>query len=171
MPAPVSRDALLAIGRLLEESDSLPLLPSRTWRTVKDLGINRKRSVKRGCRCGQHLQRGIPVISAGNVDTRTNHHISQAGVNHANLARIPAAQPKETNRQLKVGSLNCRSVKNKTISLCDHIAAGDYDIFALTETWLGSAVDKICEKELVPSGYSLKHVPHQSGRTGGGDSV
>ncbi|XP_052791884.1 uncharacterized protein LOC128226025 [Mya arenaria] len=38
---------------------------------------------------------------------------------------------------------------------------------AITETWLGSSIDRECSSELVPTGYAMKHVP-RSGRRGGG---
>ena len=37
---------------------------------------------------------------------------------------------------IKTCSVNPRPVKNKTISLCDYIISYDFDIVALTETWL-----------------------------------
>ena len=53
-------------------------------------------------------------------------------------------------------------------SLCEYVLTNDFDMVALTETWLGSTVDKTCIGELVPSGYVMKHVPRR-GRHG--DSV
>ena len=38
---------------------------------------------------------------------------------------------------------------------------------ALTETWLGSTIDKTCIGELVPTGYVMKHIPRRR-RKGGG---
>ncbi|XP_052256472.1 uncharacterized protein LOC127861832 [Dreissena polymorpha] len=62
-------------------------------------------------------------------------------------------------KNLKLCSINCRSVKNKTLSICDFVLTNDYDLVALTETWLGSSVDEVCVSKLVPSGYEIKHVP------------
>ena len=45
-------------------------------------------------------------------------------------------------KNLKVCNFNPRSVKNKTIALSDFILSSDFYVVALTETWLGSAVDK-----------------------------
>jgi len=57
-----------------------------------------------------------------------------------------------------VALINPKSIKNKALSLSDYIVTQDFDIFALTETWLGTSVGKKCIAELVPSGYRKKHV-------------
>ena len=68
---------------------------------------------------------------------------------------------------ISVCSLNPRSVKNKTISLCDYIVSNDFDVIALTETWLGSTIDETCLRELVPNGYSIKHIARNGKKRGG----
>ena len=69
---------------------------------------------------------------------------------------------------LKMCCINTRSLKNKTLSFCDHIISNDFDLVAVTETRLGTSIDKACISELLPSGYQFKHVPRSSGRRGGG---
>lgn len=64
-------------------------------------------------------------------------------------------------------SLNCRSFKNKALSVCNFLLFNKVDIFALTETWLGSSVDKSVISELKPDGNSIHHVSQQSQRGGG----
>ena len=66
--------------------------------------------------------------------------------------------------------LNVQSVKNKTSFLNDFILTNSFDIFALCETWLGTDVDDACIQELLPSGYTIKHVPRQD-RPGGGVAI
>jgi len=46
-------------------------------------------------------------------------------------------------------------VKNKTFVLSDYVISNDFDIIAVTETWLGGPGDKACIAELVPSGYKM----------------
>ena len=46
--------------------------------------------------------------------------------------------------------------------------SNDFDIVALTETWLGTTLDKKCIGELVPDGYKIKHCPRPGGRRAGG---
>ncbi|XP_062569146.1 uncharacterized protein LOC134231229 [Saccostrea cucullata] len=70
--------------------------------------------------------------------------------------------------QLHVCSFNVRSIRNKTASLCDYIVSNNFDVVALTETWLGTSNDKICINELVPEGYTIKHVSRGSSKRGGG---
>ena len=64
-------------------------------------------------------------------------------------------------------SLNCRSFKNKALSVCNFWLFNKVDIFALKETWLGSSVDKSVISELKPDGYSIHNVSRQSQRGGG----
>ncbi len=66
---------------------------------------------------------------------------------------------KSRNENLTVCELNCRSVRNKTLSLSDFITSNDFDVMGLTETWLNTDIDTACIGELVPTGYTLKHVP------------
>ena len=66
--------------------------------------------------------------------------------------------------------INCRSVKNKTLAIYDFIISNDLDMLVITETWLGSKVDKVCLSELVPDGYKISHVPRLK-REGGGVAI
>lgn len=67
-----------------------------------------------------------------------------------------------------VCSLNVRSVRIKTTSLCNYIVSNNFDRVALTETWLAMNNDNTCIKELVPECYAIKHVTRASKRRGGG---
>ena len=62
--------------------------------------------------------------------------------------------------------LNIRSVKNKTTALTDFILENNFDIIALTETWLSDA-DAVTLGDLTPAGYSLHQVSRKKGRGGG----
>lgn len=61
------------------------------------------------------------------------------------------------NRDVSLFSLSCRSVKIKALSVCDFILSNKVDVFALTETWLRSSVDKSVIYELKPDGYIMYH--------------
>ena len=63
---------------------------------------------------------------------------------------------------IKICYINPRSVNNKILSLCDYIISNDFDLIALTETWLG----KECISELLPPGYKIKHVPRPASKRG-----
>ena len=99
-----------------------------------------------------------------------NQHFKTGKHNSSNLINIKykAQNTVKGQKKLSVCSLNPRSVKNKTISLCDYIVSNDFDVVALTETWLRSTVDKTCIGELVPTGYSIKHVARSGKKRGGG---
>ena len=60
---------------------------------------------------------------------------------------------------------------NKATSLLDYVVTKAFDIVALTETWLGSSIDKVCLAELLPAGYDIQSVPRLDGRQGGGVAV
>ena len=66
--------------------------------------------------------------------------------------------------------MNCRSVKNKSLSINDFITSRGVDILAITETWLGSHIDNQVLKELVPMDYDIIHSPRH-GKRGGGVAV
>jgi hypothetical protein len=67
--------------------------------------------------------------------------------------------------------LNTQSVKNKALSIADFVITQDIDVLAITETWLGTDIDKQVKKDLVPSGYKVKHVPRPSEQRGGGVAI
>ena len=117
------------------------------------------------------LPQAIPV----RVKTRPPAQLisdSTSKANSDNLLTVPRSRTVESkHRLLKVGHLNPRSVKNKALSVQDFIVSQDLDILGLTETWLGTAVDRACLAELIPPGFDIKHVPRQDGRSGGGVAV
>ena len=52
--------------------------------------------------------------------------------------------------------MNVRSVKNKTLYLCDYIATTNSDFVALSETWFNSEEDNDTYiNSLLPAGYVL----------------
>lgn len=79
---------------------------------------------------------------------------------------IKDSKPK-SNMNMKLSVLNCRSVKNKSLSINDFVVSNDIDILAITETWLGSTVDGSVMKELVPSGYKILYKSRNDRRGGG----
>ena len=83
-----------------------------------------------------------------------------------NLIKIKSEQKSviKGHTNLKIYCINPRSVKNKTLSFCDYIILNDLNLVAVTETWLGSSIDKACTSDLLPSGYQFKHLPRSWGR-------
>ncbi|CAC5424857.1 unnamed protein product [Mytilus coruscus] len=90
--------------------------------------------------------------------------------NSSDLSKIQTTSNDGSNTALSLVTLNTRSVKNKTTSICDFLTSNNVDIFALTETWLGSSVDKHIISEITPDGYDLHHVA-RTNRKGGGVAV
>ena len=95
---------------------------------------------------------------------------SENKCNSSNLSKIKTSSNDGSNTALSLVTLNTRSVKNKTTSVCDFLTSNNVDIFALTETWLGSSVDKHIISEITPDGYDLHHVARTS-RKGGGVAI
>ena len=48
----------------------------------------------------------------------------------------------------------------------DFITEEQFGMFGLTETWLGTDIDKTVLRELLPPGYKIHHQP-RLGKTGG----
>ena len=65
--------------------------------------------------------------------------------------------------------MNVRSVRNKTLYLCDYIATTNSDFVALTETWFNSEEDyDTYINSLLPAGYTIQHTDRDNGRRCGG---
>ena len=62
---------------------------------------------------------------------------------------------------------NAQSVCNKTLPIFDIICECDFDVIAITETWLKSTIDATTVRELTAKGYSHKLLSRSS-RKGGG---
>ena len=63
--------------------------------------------------------------------------------------------------------INTRSVRNKTIFLNDFISTHNFDLFAISETWLGcKATNDIHINSILPGGYMMHHVDRNSERRG-----
>jgi len=134
------------------------------------------RRTRRGTRAGKSVQRAIPVIAS-----KTKHYDShnimcykQHGVNTANLTTIPlmrtnseTSHDTNPNNNLILSALNCRSVKNKSLSISDYVVSNKLDIFALTETWLGSSIDESVKQELIPTSYNFLQLNREHRRGGG----
>ena len=68
--------------------------------------------------------------------------------------------------------MNARSVRNKLDYVFDHIFDNNLDIVALTETWMSKENNnRHVITECSNHGYTLHHVPRNSGSTDGGVGV
>ncbi len=113
----------------------------------------------------------IPVVTnRWNFEYENSTSTSSIQINAKNL-KIIEIEPDKTSKNLKICSINPRSVKNKTIAICDYIISNDFDVVAITETWLSNSIDKTCSSELVPNGYRMKQVPRPGTARGGGVAI
>ena len=99
-----------------------------------------------------------PVSSEYRLTTYSREFLHQCNRKHAKPHRLCHkrlirfgllnAQRTPVTRNIqscKVGCLNVQSVKNKTLSIIeDCIKAENFDLLAITETWLGGALDQKC---------------------------
>lgn len=105
----------------------------------------------------------IPTI----VTTRTNMSSQKSTIDVNNLIKIHRSVSQVKAEHVSLTSLNTRSVKNKTVSINDFITDNNIDILALTETWLGTSVDKTVLSELLPKTHKIHSVSRQKQRGGG----
>ena len=68
-------------------------------------------------------------------------------------------------RQLRIGLLNCFSLRNKVLDVLELAVDKDLDLFALTETWLRKEDSALCS-EIKELNFNLVHSPR--GSRGGG---
>ena len=108
----------------------------------------------RGCRGSGHRKTIQTVASRGNIHLNS----IKTGVNLNNL--VPIAKTSNVienkNTHFKLGLLNARSVKNKSLEICDHIVDNSLDLVAITETWMSA--DGVCSG-LSPAGFDFLHSP------------
>ena len=70
---------------------------------------------------------------------------------------------------MQCGYINARSLNNKSDIIRDIVEEFDFDILAISETWLSKEADKNQQiiEDIKPVGYSFFHVPRGEGRGGG----
>ena len=138
-------------------------LPQPLFDAIKDNGIC---AVTRGCRAGRNCNRQRPVIGRRPDFRPTFHH---RGVNNNNIihVKLSTCQIVGNDYYTNVALINARSVKNKTLVINEEIIQHDWDILAITETWLKQTGDEAIVTELLPPGYTFHHVARSRGRGGG----
>ncbi|XP_060563505.1 uncharacterized protein LOC132722906, partial [Ruditapes philippinarum] len=174
-----TRSDLYNIGQLPSSQKGLNPIIINTLKGLKLMQYRGNRGGQYGIRRAWDTNNGVNVdnlqllpqeITKVNQRRRIEKSLSMCNVK--NLIRVNLEHNTTVKGQtnIKICLMNTRSVKNKTLSICDFILSNEFDICAITETWLGSSVDKVCISELVPPGYKMKHVP-RVGRRGGGVAI
>ena len=144
-----------------------PTLPNPLFKQLQSLNISRIKP--RGNRAwrdkrDQFTNKPIPTVVSNR--TTSSARIESRSVNLDNIRVI-----KPTSSGVKAAVINCRSVKNKSAALVDHIIDSNLDIIALTETWLSTDDrDQRIIGEITPPGYNFLQVP-RLGKKGGGVAV
>ena len=137
----------------------------RVWDTNNGVNLNNIKA----------LPQAIPsIVTNRDCPSISSTYEKSNSINSHNVVKVKYESSSNVKAQkcISVCSFNPRSVKNKTLSFCDYIQSNDFDVVAITETWLGSRVDKTCLSELVPNGYQIKHVPRGGGgKRGGGVAI
>ena len=90
------------------------------------------------------LPRVIPTITSNLTNTAKPQQTAQKTTIHDNLikVKIEAKIVVSGQKNIKICNINPRSVKNKTLSLNHFISTNEFDLVAITETWLGTSTDK-----------------------------
>jgi len=92
--------------------------------------------------------------------------------NHQTYPHSPNDISTSANKELlNIYCLNAQSVKNKSLSISDLVITNDIDILLVTETWLGTDIDRAVISELTPKGYTFQHAPRPRQKRGGGIGI
>ena len=74
-------------------------------------------------------------------------------------------------RNLRLGTVNVRSIRDKGPVLSDLVVSRGLDVLGVTETWLTTSATQAELAEVTPPGYSLFQIPRERRRGGGGRLV
>ena len=139
--------------------------------TLRYFNIGRRHYVKWGVHWSKPPKRVVRkiLLSMRIWSRRCEHPVDTATVRGDAVTTInPTVKP-----EVKHGVTNARSVANKLDYVFDHIIDNNLDIVALTETWLSNKEvnNRRVVMECSTHGFTLHHVPRNSGCTGGGVCV
>ena len=118
----------------------------------------------RGSRGGVRKVRKINTIIGNRLEIIEAKPVGTINRNNLTCVKL-ASIPKNSNFCL----MNCQSVRNKAESVKDYILENNFQVCAMTETWLKSHDSKV-RGDVRPNGYTLLHTD-RVGKTGGGVAV
>jgi hypothetical protein len=122
-----------------------------------------RNSINRSKQSGRNRNNLISVFQRSHADVSTQ-------ANDINRASINNNQPsKSSNKKIKIAHLNIRSLKKRDhlLQLRCLVKGKDYDVFALSESWLNSSISNA---EVEIEGYKLSRLD-RTRKSGGGVCV
>ena len=72
-----------------------------------------------------------------------------------------------TARNIKISTINVRSIKCKTATFTEFVTSKKLDVVAVTETWLKKNYTKAAIADIAPPGYHFHHQPRSNEKVGG----
>ena len=188
-----SRNILLSLRNCWKASSSagsygsvIRPIPEKTWQTLSSYNLLVPR---RGHRGGNHLRNGRSITRICDTAAREFRRpkINSSGTNYSNLLNIQIATSKENTTaaktkattqpstskflksKLQIAHLNLRSVKerNHLIQLRELMREKNYDVLAISESWLNSTTTTT---EVEIAGYKITRLDRTK-KVGGGVCV
>ena len=175
---------------LCQHLSSLNLLRQECLQHEKPKPVSRQRYHKRWRKRGRRAGRSHIKVIIGNRQNLTGAVHTETRYNSQNLIPIELLDTSTpiqshelprtssaidlnkvyTAKHLNVHIWNARSVRNKTISICDYIIEYEPDILFFTETWLRSD-EQVIIGELTPPGYTFMNSPRDGYTHSGGIGI
>ena len=183
-----SRNTLLSLRNCWKASSSaesygsvIRPIPEKTWQT---LSLYNLLAPRRGQRGGNHLRVGRSITRICDRAAREFRRpkITSSGANYCNLLNIQIVTSKENTTaatqlstskflklKLQIAHLNVRSVKerNHLIQLRELMREKNYDVLAISESWLNSTTTNA---EVEIAGYKITRLDRTK-KVGGGVCV
>ena len=155
-----TRQELFAIRDGIQHDRHYKTLDKNACLNVRKLKINKRR--KRGKRSGKQrkFKHQIQINSTVRIVTRSN------------LIKVNIVKRlKDHSKQVKIATVNARSIKNKDLLIVDYLKQINIDVCIVSETWLTEQDAVWLEGcELNKNGYKCNAV-NREGRSGGGLAI
>ena len=104
------------------------------------------------------------------VNTRTFNKHGKEQPRYRNISNLRPIARTQPYSNFTVHCWNANRIRNKTITLVDHVIEYDVDIMVITETWLAED-DSVVIGECKPPGYEFLNFPRGGSRQGGGIGI